>query len=387
MKAFPFVGAALSPQRNDASLSLSLGVVNPPRTADAMVGTPAWEGMVLFRGRGKRDKVHWARRYAVVESRNFMLYRDPSRSTCIKMLPLSSCLLSCNAAGPGDASGPGGADALTLLAFGHAPLTLSACSGHVDLKTILGSEIERLRAVHSERWSDRPNSAPSPKTLRRRERSERSLLQALDSLAAELDADTAHAADVHRHDDDDDDDDDDGVFDASGDPHLLEVAIDDPNREFLALAAALSDSSDPATPTTPASPPPEPPKPAAAATPITPPKPPSRPLRPTPPQGRNALRSAIHAAHGRRFRLLPAKGPSAKRAKSPEAAAAADPPATTTTGEDDDEEDEEDDNLVSIEDAYMAGYIDAREYQARLAMVETDAMAAYFRVPATADAS
>ncbi|KAH8050365.1 hypothetical protein JL720_15396 [Aureococcus anophagefferens] len=47
----------------------------------------------------------------------------------------------------------------------------------------------------------------------------------------------------------------------------------------------------------------------------------------------------------------------------------------------DDDDDDDDDDLISIEDAYMGGYLDARQYQARLARVDEDPMAAFFKAP------
>jgi hypothetical protein len=46
-----------------------------------------------------------------------------------------------------------------------------------------------------------------------------------------------------------------------------------------------------------------------------------------------------------------------------------------------DDDDDDDDDLISIEDAYMGGYLDARQYQARLARVDEDPMAAFFKAP------
>ena len=44
------------------------------------------------------------------------------------------------------------------------------------------------------------------------------------------------------------------------------------------------------------------------------------------------------------------------------------------------ETEEEDDDLITIEDAYVSGFLSAQQYQARLALIASDPSAALYRV-------
>ena len=309
----------------------------PARLVDGEASTPTllagrrplWEGFVLVRGRDAQA-VRWARRYAVVDASAFRLLKRPGDAETVASLALATVACTFGAAGP-----DGGA-AVTVVGFGRAPLTLAAESDHAALADVLRTLVERSRGLHAERWGDRTDTPPSARDRDRRERSEQRFSRALEAHALSLDATVVHEADARVDDDD-----------APPPPPPTGTSLE----AFDALAAALSDG-DSSAPASPASP--QPCSPPAPATP-----PPRRPaaLVPTPPSGRNALRSAIHGSHGRRFRLLPQRSPAP------------------------DDDDDDDDDLISIEDAYMGGYLDARQYQARLARVDEDPMAAFFKAP------